>query len=900
MKHAANTILLVEDEAAFAESVSQSLRMEGYVVIQVSTGEEAINIISSGAHPIDLILMDAIFKEGIDSIQAAQVITKEHNIPLLFIVKNEENEALIKTEKIISYGYVSGNSEIPVMMASIKAAIKLHKVHQELKEKTLSINESQYLSTLNGMVDAIHVVDRKMKILLINDAFKKWIKNFGLAVDTEGKTIFEIFPFLSPEVKKEYDKVFASGELLVTEETNIIDDREYITETRKIPIFTNNEVTEVITIVRDITEHKRAGETIRLIAEKYRNILETIEESYFEVDVEGNFIFHNPTVIRNLGYTSEEMIGMNFRKLMDKENEKKVFDAYHRVFLTGENIKEFQWEIINKKGEKMAVESSIVLRRDEKGNPVGFRSVLRDITRRKEVEEALRKSEKKYRAILETMEEGLYEIDLKGNYTFVNDAACTQMGYESDELIGLNYRKITSAESARSLYEVFHRIFETGKPEFLFNYEVIRKDGSVRTHQSNASLVPDSSGKAAGFRNLTRDVTEYRRVEEEKARLEQQLFQAQKMESIGRLAGGVAHDFNNMLTVILGYTELIKSRLPQDDSFLKDILEIEKAAGHSRELTRQLLAYSRKEIILPKPVDLNNLIASVEKTVSSLLGEDIDLRFYPGKEIWKIKFDPSQVDLVLINLATNARDAMPNGGKLTIETENIQLNEAYCRMHLGFLPGEYVLLSVSDNGIGMDKQTLPHVFEPFFTTKKTGKGTGLGLASVFGIIKQNKGFINAYSELGEGTIFKIYIPRSMERGGGTIRKETKKAMINSGTGTVLLVEDDDMVRKITTEMLEAIGYMTFSMSTPMDALIFFKKENTHIDLVMTDVVMPQISGKELSDSIKAIQPGVKVLFMSGYSTNAIAHQGILNEGVYFIQKPFSLNDLAKKIDDAMK
>jgi len=380
--------------------------------------------------------------------------------------------------------------------------------------------------------------------------------------------------------------------------------------------------------------------------------------------------------------------------------------------------------------------------------------------------------------------------------------------------------------------------------------------------------------------------------------MERQLFQAQKMESIGRLAGGVAHDFNNMLTVILGYAELIKSRLHQADPFLKDIQEIEKAAEHSRKLTRQLLAYSRKEIILPKLVDLNSLIENMAKTISSLLGENIDLRFHPGKELWTIKFDPSQVDLILINLATNARDAMPNGGKLTIETSNFELNEEHSRVHLGIIPGEYVLLSVSDDGIGIDKEIIPHLFEPFFTTKKTGRGTGLGLASVFGIVTQNGGFINVKSDPGKGTSFNIYIPRNMIE--GESRREADEVMITPATGNVLLVEDDEMVRRITSQMLGAMGYTIFPKSTPLDALEFLKKENAPIDLVITDVIMPEISGKELGDRIKAIRPDIKVLFMSGYSTDAIFPQGVLNEGVYFIQKPFSLNDLAQKISSVIR
>jgi PAS domain S-box-containing protein len=394
------------------------------------------------------------------------------------------------------------------------------------------------------------------------------------------------------------------------------------------------------------------------------------------------------------------------------------------------------------------------------------------------------------------------------------------------------------------------------------------------------------------------EITERKRAEEEKTRLESQLIQAQKMESVGRLAGGVAHDFNNMLSVILGYADLIKSRLSPDDPLLKDILAIERAAGHSRDVTRQLLAFSRKQIIDPKPMELNDLLGVTEKTLSRLIGEDIDLRFFPAEKLWKIRFDPSQMNQILVNLVVNARDAMPGGGKLTIETANACLDEAYCRRHLGFRPGDYVLLAVSDDGIGMDREVLSHVFEPFFTTKEVGKGTGLGLATIYGIVKQNGGFINVYSEPGQGTTFKIYIPRIVAEEGKVVLR-TEEPPVGHATGRILLVEDDEMVREVTKDILTAIGYTVLAVETPHEAVSLSEKPDERIDLLLTDVVMPGLSGKELSDRVKAVRPDAKVLFMSGYTSNVIVHHGMLEAGVHFIQKPFSMRDLARKVREVM-
>ncbi|MBE0556359.1 MAG: response regulator, partial [Proteobacteria bacterium] len=331
------------------------------------------------------------------------------------------------------------------------------------------------------------------------------------------------------------------------------------------------------------------------------------------------------------------------------------------------------------------------------------------------------------------------------------------------------------------------------------------------------------------------------------------------------------------------------------DPVLKDVLAIEKAANHSRDITRQLLAFSRKQIIAPRVMNLNDVVASYRNTLSRLIGADIDLRFCPGENLWRINFDPAQVEQILVNLAVNARDAMPDGGKLTIETENCRLDAAYCLKHLGFKPGQYVFLGVSDDGMGMDRETQSHLFEPFFTTKEVGKGTGLGLATVYGMVKQNGGFIICYSEPGRGTTFKIYIPRVS--GEGETAEEPREAPVAHGAGRILLVEDDEMVREITKDILEEIGYTVLTVDTPKEAVALCENKETRVDLLLTDVVMPEMSGKELGKRIAAIRPGIKVLFMSGYTSDVIAHRGVLEKGVHFIQKPFRLKDLARKIHE---
>jgi two-component system cell cycle sensor histidine kinase/response regulator CckA len=785
-------------------------------------------------------------------------------------------------------------------------------------------------------------------------------------------------------------------------------------------------------VERRVSDSKRAEESLEKREVKYLDILENIDIAYFEIDLKGNFINFNDPVSRKLGYSREELLGMNYRVYSKPEDLEYLKGIYNEVYRTGKPKTMIDIVVIAKDSSQIMVEQSISLKRGPSGEPVGFEAVVRDITNRIVVENALKQSEERYRTILDAMEEGLFENDLEGNFTFVNDAACRLLGYERAEMIGMNYRKLFSPDKVKSIYNIFNEIYRTGEPRMLVDYEVLRKDGSVRIHQANAVLVRDTSNKPKGFRLLARDVTELKKAEEalrqseqkyrmiaenvydmiwitdlglnciyvspsvfritgfspqefqskpinemvtpasfdilakifseelareksgnagpdrprtmelelvrkdgspvcveisadftrdemrqvngilgvtrdiserrdsekERARLEEQLSQAQKMESVGRLAGGVAHDFNNMLSVILGYAELIRLNLPQGDPLASDVEEIEKAAARSRDITRQLLAFSRKQIIAPMTVDLNGLIRGIQKTLFRLIGEDIDLKFSSNDDLCKIKFDPSQMEQVLINLAVNARDAMPNGGKLAIETRKTYLDEEYCKIYPEFLPGHYILMTVSDDGAGMSKETLQHAFEPFFTTKETGRGTGLGLATVYGIVRQNNGFINVYSESGKGTSFKIYIPRSMEE--GEALKAADEETVPAGTGTILLVEDDEMVRKMTTEMLEKIGYTVIPTGDPAEARRLCEDDKVHIDLLMTDVIMPGMSGKDLRDRIEAKRPEIKVLFMSGYTSNAIVTRGVLEEGVNFVQKPFSMSELARNVRNAIK
>jgi signal transduction histidine kinase len=393
--------------------------------------------------------------------------------------------------------------------------------------------------------------------------------------------------------------------------------------------------------------------------------------------------------------------------------------------------------------------------------------------------------------------------------------------------------------------------------------------------------------------------TEHLRSEKERAALEDQLHQAQKMEAVGRLAGGVAHDFNNMLGVIIGHAELALALINPTEPLYIDLQEIRKAAQRSADLTRQLLAFARRQTVSPKVLDLNDTVSGMLKMLGRLIGEDIDLAWRPGRDLRKVRIDPSQIDQILANMAVNARDAIAGVGKITIETGNVVLDDAYCAEHAEFVPGEFVLLAVSDTGAGMSREILAHLFEPFFTTKKMGRGTGLGLATVHGIVKQNGGFINVYSEPGRGTTFKIYLP-AFEGETAKASAETAAGKRHRGTETVLIVEDEKAILKLGRKILEQLGYKVLTANTPAQAIHMVRESSGDIHLLITDVVMPEMNGRDLAERLTSIKPGLKCLFMSGYTASVIAHQGVLDKGVCFIQKPFSVKALAGKVREVLE
>ncbi|MHB8137900.1 MAG: PAS domain S-box protein [Smithellaceae bacterium] len=509
--------------------------------------------------------------------------------------------------------------------------------------------------------------------------------------------------------------------------------------------------------------------------------------------------------------------------------------------------------------------------------------------KRKQSEDTIRKSEERYRTIFESTATSNIIIAEDTTIIMANNNFASLCGYTKRELEGKMSWTVFIHKDDLEKMKTYHKMRRNGSGSAPSSYEfrLINRQGEVRNIFLNVAVIPETRESIASLIDLT-----------ERKQLETQLVQSQKMESVGRLAGGVAHDFNNMLSVIIGNTEMAMKKVRRSEPLYKALQDVLSAGIRSADLTRQLLAFARKQTVSPKVLDLNDTVAGMLKMLQRLIGENIELSWNPGYNLWKVKIDPSQVDQLLANLTVNARDAIEKTGRITIETSNMICDEAYCTDRPEWIPGEYVVLAVSDNGSGMEKETVANIFEPFFTTKKEGQGTGLGLATVYGIVKQNNGFINVYSEPGQGTTFRIYLPRDMDDNTEAIDGEPEME-VRGGTETVLIVEDEETVLKISKAILEVLGYKVLAAGGKDQALQLAREYNENIDLLLIDVVMPDMNGKELSERILAIKPGLKCLFMSGYTADVIARQGVLDKGVKFISKPFNLKDLAVKVREVL-
>ncbi|MHB1317617.1 MAG: PAS domain S-box protein, partial [Anaerolineae bacterium] len=643
-----------------------------------------------------------------------------------------------------------------------------------------------------------------------------------------------------------------------------------------------------VAFLRDITARKRADSVLRQSEEHYRTILQTAMDGFLLVDPQGCIVDVNDAYCQMSGYSREELLSMRVADIEIVESADMVAARIQDLRLSGGN--RFESQHRRKDGSPLDLDIALRYTPLEGGRVVGF---FRDITEHNKADQALRRSDERHRAIMETALDGILLVDARTQLLEANDAYCRMSGYTREELLSMRIPELHPADETAAVVVQLREIMQRGWGRFECRH--LRKDGSTFQTELGVRYTPEDGGRAVIF---VRDITDRKQAEADREQLDEQLRQSQKMQAVGQLAGGVAHDLNNMLGVINGYSEMILQGLAQSSPLYADIGEIKKAGDRSAQLTRQLLAFARRQAIAPKVLDLNVALEGMFSMLRRLVGENIALVWKPGASVWPVKIDPGQMDQILANLVVNARDAIAGVGTVSIATENAELDEYYCRTHVGSEPGQYVAIVVSDDGCGMGKEVLEHIYEPFFTTKPVGQGTGLGLATVYGITKQNGGNIHVYSEPGQGTAFRIYLPRYVAQG-EVIALDADLADVPTGTETVLVVEDEVALLELSRRVLEQLGYTVLSADTPHEALRLAEVHKGHIDLLLTDVVMPGMGGRQLQEILRSAYPEVKYLFVSGYAAGALNQQGVLETDTHLLQKPFTRSQLARRVRAAL-
>jgi PAS domain S-box-containing protein len=652
--------------------------------------------------------------------------------------------------------------------------------------------------------------------------------------------------------------------------------------------------------MEDVTERKQAEQErkqaeMELLREKQfaEKLLESLPGIFFLYDSTCHLKRWNKAHETAMGFTADELRDWYIPDWHETPEDAAVGMALVKSVLETGVGGAFETTLINKEGRFVPYLISITRLMTPDG-PV-MMGVGIDITERKRAEEEREKTERSYQLLVKNIPAVVYKGYVDGAVEFFDNKIQAVIGYSMEDFASgkLKWTELIHPEDAaaakRSLLQALR-----GEREYVREYRVKRLDGQYAWVQERSQIVCHEDGRIDYISGVLFDVRERKRSEEEKEKLEAQFSQAQKMEAIGRLAGGVAHDFNNMLSVILGYSELALRKLQPIDPIYKELKAVQEAANRSADLTRQLLAFSRKQTISPRVVDLNEQTRAMERLLTRIIGEDINLTLNLLPGLWPVYMDPAQLDQIVANLAVNSRDAMPEGGKLMVETANTIVDADFCKSHGGLTPGDFVMLAVTDTGCGVDRETLDHVFEPFFTTKPEGKGTGLGLATVYGIAKQNNGFVYIYSELGRGTTVKVYLPRYVGHE-AAVPAPPKEGSPAGGWETILLVEDESQIRQLAKTILETLGYRVLEASSPGEAIVLCEKHPRSIHLLLTDMVMPNMNGKELEGKIRAMMPRVRTLFMSGYTGDVIAQHGVFDETVHFLPKPFSVRSLAEKV-----
>jgi len=755
--------------------------------------------------------------------------------------------------------------------------------------------EGVHQAALEAVANGVVITDVQGTILWVNAAFTR-MTGYSSA-EAIGQNARLLKSGEHPKVfYRELWATIASGKSWTGEMINRRKDGSvYIEEQTITPVLDSaGKPAYFIAVKQDRTLRRRAEDALRQSEERYRLLAENISDVIGLYDLGMNAVYVSPSVQQLRGYTPDEVMARPvtdqlapgsrdlamrvFREEMEMERGGRGDPARSRTL---------EFEVLCKDGTTAWTESKLTAVRDSSGSLTGFIMVSRDITERKRVEETLRDTSQTLRTLIDASVLAIVVLDREGRVTLWNKAATRLFGWSAQEVLGQPLPTIP--EDKRAEFEEARSRSQAGE-DVVYETQRRRRDGSLVDVLRSSAAIFDAQGELAGSMGIFVDITERKQLEE-------QLRQAVKMEGIGRLAGGIAHDFNNLLTVIGGRSYILLSQLPAGHAMRRDLLLIQQTGDRAAALTRQLLAFSRKQTLTPAVIDLNETVSGMRTLLERVLGEDVELIMDLDPSLGHVTADPGQLEQVIINMAVNARDAMPEGGQLTLETRHVDVDPIYARQRVEMAPGPYEVVSISDTGVGMDAATVARVFEPFFTTKAVGKGTGLGLATAYGIIKQSGGHVTVSSEPGRGTTFRIYLPRTMASESAPVAVEETAA--RRGTEVALLAEDDANLRALTRDILASEGYTVLESADVEDALRMAERQDGTIHLLLTDVVMPHMSGRALAEAVKRFRPDIRVLYMSGYTDDAIVHHGVLDPGTALLQKPFTPAALARKVREVL-
>ena len=877
-------ILYIDDYELDRELVKDALEKEhgGFDLTEAANKKEFEALLKT--RTFDVILSDFNIA-GFEGLQVLEIVQAyDPRIPVIIVTGTGSEEIAVMALKQGASDYVIKRPKhIRRLPQTIFAAIEKQTLRdqREKAEHAQRESEKKYRAFYDNTPLPYQSLDEDGCLLDVNPA---WLHTLGYERENViGKRFGE---FLHPDWKPHFEKNFPKFK-----ECGHVHGIQFKIH-HKVGHYLNisfegcvgyrpdGKFKETYCVFHDITEKEQAEMALRESEQRFKKLSNLTFEGIL-LHHKGVTVDINDSLMEMVGYTREELIGKNLIAMCAPREYQETI----REHIVKERAKPYEIKIKKKDGTLFPAE---IESRDIKDGNLRV-TAMRDITARKRAEDALRASEARYRSMTEAMTDPAYICSHDFRIEYMNSAMIEKIGCDCT---GEICHKAFYDKDEQCSWCVFDQVLQ-GKNKTYERYD----SETDRYYFINCSPVARSNAPVSKL-SIFRNISEIKRLEKERIATEIKFQQAQKMESVGRLAGGVAHDYNNALSVIIGFTEMAIGDVDPNGPLRDDLGEVLKAANRATDITRQLLAFARKQTIAPKVLDLNEDVEGMLKMLRRLIGEHIDFVWLPGTNLWPVKMDPSQIDQILANLCVNARDAIEDVGKITIETGTVVFDTAYCADHIGFVPGEFVELDVSDNGCGMDKETLDKIFEPFFTTKDVDKGTGLGLATVYGIVKQNNGFTNVYSEPGKGTTIRIYLPRHE---GKTDEWQVEiTAEIPQGQGeTILLVEDDLPILKLAQKILDGLGYTVVIANRPGKAVGLAEEHTGKIHLLVTDVIMPELNGRDLSERLKSLYPGLKCLFMSGYTADAIAEHGVLEEGINFIQKPFSKNDLARIVRKAL-